>query len=219
MLGSGNDPWGNRMRRLLVGLVVLFVLGAAAPAWAVSDTIQVPGSATWITFHPFTIPPDTGCVHWAADGTYNCDPVDLVFPGRSPAQVRDLLRAKGWTTWGLGSTQRLHFATSTLYPQGQQLFRNDGRNAAGQTVRYHIRLWAVPGAATSVTVGAVHHEASTGFLTDTIDRSWESAEGFVAGQLCGSGCASSSVLVTQSLMQGGSKWRGWDNNAVATVVP
>ena len=70
-----------------------------------------------------------------------------------------------------------------------------------------------------MTIGAVHHEASTGFLADTIDRSWESAEGFVAGQLCGLGCASSSVLATQRLMQGGSKWRGWDNNAVATVVP
>jgi hypothetical protein len=207
------------MRHLLAGLVGVLVLAAAAPAWAVSDTIQVPGPGTSITFHPFTIPSDTGCVRWAADGSYNCDPVDLVFGGRSPAQVRDLLRAKGWTTWGLGSTQRLHFATTTRYPQDQQLFRSDGRNAAGQTLRYHIRLWAVRGAATTVTIGAVHHEASTGFLADTIDRSWESAERFVAGQLCGSGCASSSVLATQSLMQGGSKWRGWDNNAVATVVP
>jgi hypothetical protein len=206
------------MRQLLVGLVGLLVLATAAPAWAVSDTIQVPGPGTSITFHPFTIPPDTGCVRWAADGSYNCDPVDLVFPGRSPAQVRDLLRTMGWTTWGLGSTQRLHFGTSTLYPQDQQLFRSDGRNAAGQSLRYHIRLWSVRGAATTVTIGAVHHEASTGFLADTIDRSWESAEGFVARQVCGSGC-DSAALATQSLMQGGSKWRGWDNNAVATVVP
>lgn len=208
------------MRHLLAGLVGLLVLATAAPAWGVSDTIQVPGPGTSITFHPFTIPPDTGCVRWAADGSYNCDPVDLVFANRSPAQVRDLLRAKGWTTFGLGSTQRLHFATTTLYPQDQQLFRSDGRNAAGQTLRYHIRLWTVRGAATTMTIGAVHHEASTGFLSDTIDRSWEGAESFVASQLCGSGCASTSVLATQSLMQGGgSRWRGWDNNAVATVVP
>jgi hypothetical protein len=207
------------MRHLLAGLVGLLVLAAAAPAWAVSDTTQVPGPGTSITFHPFTMPLDNGCVRWAADGTYNCDPVDLVFPGRSPAQVRDLLIAKGWTTWGLGSTQRLHFATATLYPQDLQLFRGDGRNAAGQTLRYHIRLWAVRGAARTVTIGAVHHEASTGFLADTIDRSWESAEGFVAAQLCGSGCGSSPVLGTQSLMQGAPKWRGWDNNAIATVVP
>ena len=117
--------------------------------------------------------------------------------------MRDLLRAKGWKTWGLGSTQRLHFAT-TLYPRDQQLFRSDGRNAAGQSVRYHIRPWAVRGAATTVTIGAVHHEASTGFLADTIDRNWESAEAFIAGQLCGSEC-DSAALATQSLMQGGPK--------------
>jgi hypothetical protein len=87
-------------------------------------------------------------------------------------------------------------------------------------LRYHIRLWAVRGAATTVTIGAVHHEASTGFLADKIDRSWESAESFVAGQLCGSGCASTPALTTQSQMQGGStSWRGWNNNAIATVVP
>lgn len=115
--------------------------------------------------------------------------------------------AKGWTTWGLCSTQRLHFATTTLYPQDQQLFRSDGRNAAGQTVRYPIRLCTVRGAATTATIGAVHHEASTGFLADTIDRNWESAEAFVAGQLCGSEC-DSAALATQSPMQGGPKWRG-----------
>jgi hypothetical protein len=207
------------MRHLIAGIAAVLVLAITAPAWAVSDTLLVPGAGTTITFHPFTIPSDTGCVLWAADGSYNCDPVDLVFAGRSPSQVSEWLREKGWTTWGLGSTQRLHFATTTLYPQDQQLFRSDGRNAAGQTMRYHIRLWAVRGAATTVTLGAVHHEASTGFLAHTIDRSWESAEGFVAGQLCRSRCLSSPVLPTQSLMQGASTWRGWDNDAVATVVP
>ena len=78
----------------------------------------------------------------AADGSYNCDPVDvIVFPGRSPGQVRDLLRSSGWTTLDFGSTQRLHFATSTLYSQDIQVFRADGRNSVGQSLRYHIRLW------------------------------------------------------------------------------
>ena len=52
----------NAMRHLLAGLVGVLVFAAAAPAWAASDTIQVPGIGTSITFHPFTIPSDTGCL-------------------------------------------------------------------------------------------------------------------------------------------------------------
>lgn len=200
---------------LLAGAVTC--LAAAAPAVGVSDTAAA-GSVT-ITVHPFTIPPDTGCVGWAEDASRNCDPVNVVFPNRSPARVRDLLRAKGWTTFDLGSTQSLHFATPALYPQDVQVFRPDSRNPLGQGTRYHVRLWQVRGVTPATTVGAVHHEARTGLFSDTIDMDWDTAEGFVAGQLCGP-CATTAVLAKQLEMQGGgTTWRGWANDARATVVP
>jgi hypothetical protein len=190
----------------------------APSAAAVSDTV-VAGGAGPITFHPFTIPPNTGCIRWAEDGTYNCDPVNVVFPNRTPGQARDLLLAGGWTIFGLGSTQYLHFATPTLYSQSIQVFRADGRDGQGRSVRYHVRLWPVRGVTSSVTVGAVHHEARVGF-TDVIDRSWDAAEAFVVGQLCAGGCAGTGLLPKQSQMQGGDgEWRGWANDAHATVIP
>jgi len=210
---------------LLIAAAIALI--AAAPARAVSDTTTA-GSSGFITFHPFTIPADTGCVFLAADGSYNCDPVNVVFPGRSPAQVRDLLRSRGWTTFDLGSTQRLHFTTSTLYSQDVQVFRADGRNSTGQTLRYHVRLWRVPGTAATVTVGAVHHEARVGFFSDRIDKSWEESEEFLRGQLCApAACPENPTLTTQSGMQGpnpttaepGVWWRGWYNDARPTVIP
>jgi hypothetical protein len=104
-------------------LAALGALAAAGPAGAVSDTL---GGAT---FHPFTMPGNTGCVAWDEPGegrTYNCDPVNVVFPNQSLTQVRDRLRGRGWTTSGLGSNQYLHFATPTLVRQQLQLFRSDG---------------------------------------------------------------------------------------------
>ena len=210
---------------LLIAAAIALI--AAAPARAVSDTTTA-GSSGFITFHPFTIPADTGCVFLAADGSYNCDPVNVVFPGRSPAQVRDLLRSRGWTTFDLGSTQRLHFTTSTLYSQDVQVFRADGRNSTGQTLRYHVRLWRVLGTAPTVTVGAVHHEARVGFFSDRIDKSWEESEEFLRTQLCAAtACPENPTLATQSGMQGshaatgepGVWWRGWYNDARPTVIP
>jgi hypothetical protein len=214
---------GTSMRRLsrfaaTTAITALLAGAGAQSAFGVSDTVTV-GSGSAVTFHPFTIPPNTGCVRWSEDGSYNCDPVNVVFPNRSPAQVRDLLRSKGWTTFDLGSTQYLHFAAPALVAQSVQVFRPDGRNSAGQSVRYHVRLWAVPGIASTVTVGAVHHEARVGF-TDVIDRSWDASEAFVAGQLCAPNCAQTGVLTKQNQMQGGDGvWRGWANDARATVVP
>jgi hypothetical protein len=202
-------------------------LAAAAPASAVSDTTTA-GASGPITFHPFTIPSDDGCVRWAPDGSYNCDPVNVIFPGRSPAQVRDLLRSRGWTTFDFGSSQRLHFTTPTLYSQDIQVFRADGRNAAGQSLRFHVRLWRVRGTTATVTIGAVHHEARVGFFEDRIDRSWEESEEFLGTQLCGAtGCAENPTLATQSGMQApqpttgeiGVWWRGWYNDARPTVIP
>jgi hypothetical protein len=187
-------------------------------AAAVSDTV-VAGSAGAVTFHPFTIPPNTGCVRWAEDNTYNCDPVNVFFPNRSPAQARDLLRAKGWTTLGLGSTQYLHFASPTLYLQGIQVFRADGRDDQGRSLRYHVRLWLVRGVVLTATVGAVHHEARVGF-TDVIDRSWDASEAFLVGQLCTGACTGTGLLPKQHQMQGADGvWRGWANDAHATVIP
>jgi hypothetical protein len=209
----------RRLSRLVVatGIGVVIAGASATPALAVSDTLTA-GAAGPITFHPYTIPPNSGCVQWPEDGTFNCDPVNVVFPNRSPAQVRDLLRGKGWTTFDLGSNQSLHFAAPTLFTQDVQVFRADGRNSSGQSVRYHVRLWAVRGVTTTVTVGAVHHEARVGF-SDVIDRSWDASEAFVAGQLCSTNCSVTSVLPKQSQMQGGDGvWRGWANDARATVI-
>jgi hypothetical protein len=208
-------------------LAAAVALTAAAPALAVSDTTTA-GSSGSITFHPFTIPADSGCVFLAADGSYNCDPVNVIFPGRSPAQVRDLLRSRGWTTFDFGSTQRLHFTTSMLYSQDVQVFRADGRNSAGQSLRYHVRLWRVRGTTATVTVGAVHHEARVGFFADRIDRSWEASEEFLRTHLCATtACPENATLATQAGMQGahpttgevGVWWRGWYNDARPTVVP
>lgn len=187
-------------------------LAAVGSAGAVSDTY---GGAT---FHPFTMPGNTGCIAWTdpAEGTtYNCDPVNLIFPNQGWTQVRDRLRAKGWTTWGLGSNQYLHFATPTLVPQNVQLFRSDGWGK-----QYHIRLWQTG----STTLGGVHHES--GIFVHTIDKSWEDSEALVRSQLCAASC-SATFLAQQWAIQDGLDgladgdllWRGWTNNAYATVIP
>ena len=184
-------------------------LAGAAPAAASTDT------AAGASFHPFTMPLDNGCVRLSDDhGTsYNCDPVNVLFPDRTWPDVLRLLLDNGWTKLDLGSIQRLHFGDSTLYGQDAQLFREDAPDK-----RYHIRLWEVRGVASTVTVGAVHHEE--GRLQHRIDMHWDEAEAFVAGQLCGSACSTTGLLVNQDLAQGSDGvWRGWANDAKATVVP
>ena len=182
----------------------LLVVGATS-AYAVSDG---PGG-----FHPFTMDPSNGsCVPWTEPSglaTRNCDPINLIFPGRTASQVTSLLRTKGWTTSGSGSTQWLHFdVETTLVAQHVQLFRSDGFLR-----RYHIRLWERPG---PVTVAGVHHERW--WFGHVIDRSWDASEGFVRSQLCGA--CSSAPLAQQAAIQGNDgEWRGWANDANATVVP
>jgi hypothetical protein len=200
------------MRVRLATFVAVGALALPAAASAVSDTY---GGAT---FHPFTMPGNTGCIRWndPAEGTtYNCDPVNVIFPNQSWTSVRDRLRAKGWTTWGFGSTQYLHFLTAARVPQNVQLFRSDGWGK-----RYHIRLWQTG----STTVGGVHRE--TGTLEHAIDKSWDASEAFVRSQLCASSC-SATFLSQQWAMQDGVDgiadgdlvWRGWANDASAAVIP
>ena len=200
------------MRLRVALLVVVGALVAAGSAGAVAD------SYNGAVFHPFTMPASPGCVAWTdlSEGTtYNCDPVNLVFPNQSWTRVRDRLRAKGWTTFGFGSTQYLHFATSTRVAQPVQLFRSDGFGR-----QYHVRLWQTG----TTTLGGVHHES--GFFQHTIDRAWDASEAFVRGQLCGATC-SSTFLPRQWAMQDGvdgvadgdTLWRGWANDACAAVIP
>jgi len=200
---------------LVVGLVsAFFVIGAPA-AGAQSDVV---GTAT---FHPFTMDStNTTCIPWANEPsgpTRNCDPVDLVFPGKTWQQVQTILKGRGWSTFGQGSTQALHFADPlVLVTQSTQLFRFDGFFE-----RYHVRLWQVPGVSPPVVVGAVHHERTLG--NDTIDKSWEASEAFVASQLCTAAlgsCSTSAVLAQQAAIQGATPgaWRGWANDARATVI-
>jgi hypothetical protein len=140
--------------------------------------------------------------------------VNLIFPNQTWTQVRDRLRAKGWTTWGLGSTQYLHFDTAARVAQRIQLFRSDGRSK-----RYHLRLWQTG----TTTLGGVHHEVGT--FEHSLDKSWDDSEAFVRAQLCGSSC-STWFLSGQWAIQDGSgpdagdlSWRGWANDAYAAVIP
>jgi len=193
------------MKLRVAVLVVGGILSAAGTAYAVSDTY---GGAT---FHPFTMPGDTGCVAWTEPGegtTHNCDPVNVIFPNQTWTRVRDRLRARGWTTFGFGSSQYLHFATPTLVRQSVQLFRSDGPGK-----RYHMRVWQTG----TTTVAGVHHE--TGTFVHTIDKSWDDSEAFVTSQLCAGACSAAHLPEQWRMQRGDLLWRGWRNDAMAAVIP
>ena len=205
----------SRLRFLLVPFFLGLLLFFMNTAEAVSDTVE------GLAFHPFTMDANNGtCVDWEEPNgpTRNCDPVDLIFPSQSVTEVGDRLQALGWSTSGIGSTQWLHFDDETLQTQEAQLYLNES-----STLRYHIRLWAAPGS-TLTTIGAIHHES--GFLVHTIDMSWEDAEAFVAGQLCGAGlsCRSSELLSWQNDIQSqdpdgnADEWRGWANDGRVSII-
>ena len=134
------------MRAGLLGLLTFFflVVPSASKLDASTDTYR------GVDFHPFTM---AGCT--APDdeshGVGNCDPVNLIFPGKTWWQVRDALTAAGWTTLGFGSSQLMHFTESTvLVSQHVQLFYYDGLDT-----RYHVRIWQGP---KQTTIASVHHE-------------------------------------------------------------
>ena len=177
----------------------------------------IPGGWRGASFHPFTLErANEACVPWAAPSmgsTRNCDPINLVFSEMTWQEASYALQQKGWTS-GIGSTQQLHLkGVASLKDQDAQLILPDGLS------RYHIRLWQAPG---PVTLGAVHHENS---LIHIIDRVWEDAEAFVAGQLCTSGfsCGAPSELTDQRRIQkledgNPDTWRAWANDGSATVM-
>lgn len=204
-------------KTLLTFLLAVVFLVSIPIASAISDTYGT------VYFHPFTMDPNnTTCVPTTDHGgTRNCDPVNLIFPGKTWQQVRNALLARGWTTFGLGSTQWLHVGSTgneTLIRQHAQLFRPQGWER-----RYHIWLWEAPG---PLTIGAVHHERRVGFK-HVIDMDWETAEAFVAGQFCPpASCTTTTTLTQQSNIQSATTdddnnpntWRTWANNMQATII-
>ena len=209
-----NGGWAVQPPRLaspLFALAAALVLGVAAVA-AASD------SYAGARFHPFTLVRNGGCVPDAQHAGYgDCDPINLLFPGRTVDQARALLQAHGWQL-GLGSTQWLHFDNARkVYQQDVHLVVYDS-----PTTQYHVRLWQVRGARTTLTLGAVHHEMRSGF-SHVINMDWDEAEAYVRGQLCGTEAACGiAELATQASMQAAQgtpgAWRGWANDATATVV-
>jgi hypothetical protein len=198
--------------QFLLGLLGSLILMLTMKGAAAAETDVYSG----VAFHPFTLDGNNStCIPWTDSDigqTRNCDPVNLIFPGQTWLEVRDLLLSKDWSTSGLGSGQWLHYAGPGIYPEDEQLYKSDGNNA-----RYHIRLWQAPGS-TLVTFAAVHHES--GILIHTIDMAWEQVEAYMGNQLCAPDCDQTEPLAEQIRMQGGDEeWRGWANNGSATVIP
>lgn len=157
--------------------------------------------------------PAVSCYSGTA-GSIDCDPVNLVFPGKTWEEVRDALRDSGWTTAGLGSHHLADMGAAGRMQEDEQLFLVDSFHS-----RFHIRLWQGPG---PVTFGSVHHEVGDlERLTHRIDMDWELAEAFVSDGLCASArsCRPSAVDGEQHAFQkGGTDWRGWHNDARLTVI-
>jgi PKD repeat protein len=196
-----------------ITLVYLFclILMLAMTGSAAAETDDYLG----VAFHPFTLDGDNNtCVPWTDSDvgqTRNCDPVNLVFPGRTWMEVRDLLLDESWSLSGGGSSQWLHYDGQALYIENEQLYKPG--TIFGP--RYHIRLWQAPGN-TLVTFAAVHHED----FFHNIDMAWEQAESNVANALCAPACEQSGLLTQQDAIQGeDGEWRGWANNGSATVIP
>ncbi len=214
----------NRSRmsfKMLLVMACSLILAVAMTGSAAAETDVYLG----VAFHPFTL--DGGndtCVDYNdADigPTKNCDPVNLVFPGRSWMEVRDLLMTDDWDTGGAGSDQWLHYDGTQLYMQNVQLYKQ----ATLFSPRYHIRLWQAPGDIL-VTFAAVHHED----WLHTIDMDWEEAEAYVAAALCDPDCDQTGPLATQIGIQrdegDAGTWRTnaagtrrWINDGSATAIP
>lgn len=205
-MGTPESRNAQGVRRFLIAAL----LAAAAIGAVQSARADAPPSTA---FGAFTVDPGNGdCVAATEPGigaTRLCDPINIIFPNQSLGSVVARLQAAGWSN-GSGSVQWLHFATNTLVQVEWQLGWQDGPDP---TQRYHVRLWQV---APNLTVGNVHHEHGT---PHQIDMPWDQAETFLAAPLCSWWCQHL-PLPDQAAMQGDSMlWRGWLNDAVATVIP
>jgi hypothetical protein len=192
---------------LLAAAAAAAALALAGSAGAVTDSYD------GVVFYPFTMAPgNMDCVDWhddVAGWAKNCDPVDVLFPGQTLDVVIARLHAAGWIDTG-GGTQYLYFADQASVAAEAQLAIADGNDP---TMRYHVRLWQ---AGPTLVVGGVHHEHGT---PHKIDLDWDAAEAFLAHDLCSSWCARA-YLPTQDAMQNHTgTWRGWANDATATVIP
>jgi hypothetical protein len=205
----------KRVRRLLPALFCGAVLIATGCGSDEAD--EGPDEPA---FYPFTIDPTGGCVARTEPSgsiTGQCDPINVIFIGRTWPEVRDLLIERGWTTSGLGGVQQLEMRSAgESAPQDTQLFLVD---ALGR--RYHVRLWQLPDAKPPITLAGVHHER--GLFTHDIDMAWEDAEAFLAAQFCAASCEQTPLPEQSSVQASGpdgdaGKWRGWANNASATVI-
>ncbi len=168
-----------------------------------------------VAFHAFTTDPNnTTCVPstMLADNR-DCDPVNLIWPGKSVVEVAADLIASGWSHES-GSTQWLYFhddASGTWEGKKQNTQLSLWENFLE---RYHIRLWEAPG---PITLGGVHHER--GFIRHTIDMNWDEAEALASRQLCSPACPPSVSLTHQGEIQGeDGEWRTWLNDAFATEI-
>jgi hypothetical protein len=194
------------VRRLAIAALVAAAAGAAAlPARA--DMPLAP------TFGPFTSDPGNGDCVAASDpasgATRFCDPINIVFPDQSLDAVLARLHAAGWSN-GSGTVQWLRSDAAKLLPVAWQLGWPDGSDP---TQRYHVRLWQI---APNLTVGNVHHEHGT---PHQIDMAWDQAENFLATPLCSWWCRHLPLDAQLALQNGTDLWRGFENDATATVIP
>jgi hypothetical protein len=192
-------------RFALAALVAAAIGGSTLPARADTPSPDA--------FGPFTADPgNAACVAGTdpvAGATRFCDPINIIFPGQSLDAVLARLHAAGWSD-GSGTTQWLRLDGATFVPVSWQLGWQDGPDP---TQRYHVRLWQV---APNLTVGNVHHEHGT---PHQIDMAWDQAEAFLAAPLCGWWCRHLPLEAQAALQGGSSTWRGWGNDAAATVIP
>jgi hypothetical protein len=198
--------------------IAFFLLSLTTPLAAIcaSDGVDVAPPFDIAALHPFSL---DGCREVTPDGRDrgSCDPLNLVFPDSSAADVQESLVSAGWTVSGFGSPQTvLIIETHRQISQTLQLFKEDRGTLEGPGSRFHLRLWEVPG---GPTVGAVHHEA--GLFVHFIDQDWEAAEAEVRQDLCtAADCSTGPRLEEQSRLQGGDdEWRGRHNDARPTHIP
>jgi hypothetical protein len=204
-LSADNVLMAPRLAAVVVAALLLAVPAAASPIDSNWDTVA------GVSFHPFTTDEvNADCVAWSDPSgitTRNCDPVNIVFPNQTLAQVQYRLRVVGWTVVVDGAVQRLHFGAAMNWaPTDLQM-----EQAQTATDRYHTRLWQVG----PDVVGNVHHDAGSPHY---LDLPWDTSESYLAGLLCSSWCQHV-PLPHQQAIQNGPTWRGLANDGVATVIP